>query len=435
MAQTQSPSDQERWNNSPSCKNIIVKSSFPKAFSAGGDVVHIAKGSPESYRDNVAFFVDEYKANHTMGTMKKPVVAIIDGITMGGGVGAAVHFPFRVSTEKTMLAMPETLIGFFPDVGTSFTLSRLDNNLGMFLGLTGHRLRGKDVFYAGFSTHYIHSSNLQLLEKRLSMQITDSIDETRAILDSVSELSASSEYTYSLAPYLHTINKCFGHRKLEDIYESLKSEPVHKEWAAKTLNELNRMSPSSLKVSLELFNRARYLSIKECLDLEAQIASKIIFSNDFVQGVTELLITKKNNPKWNPHNIYTVDYDTIINTYFSNFNPEYNCNFRNSIDYHDYPFAHHTLPSSDNIIESAIDSNYSFSSTNNTEKINSIVAKLSKKYHNSADVSAKVNHYLKNYSIAELRDLYLSERNSRNPNKYFYTNYFKTHATNKSSKL
>ena len=157
------------WRDS-NCSLIIFNSSSPKAFCAGGDVISLFK-SPDPL-----FFKLEYQLNHFIGTTKKPILSILSGLVMGGGVGLSVHGPFRIATESTIFAMPETKIGFFPDVGGSFFLSRLDGNLGIFLGLVGYRLKGIDVLMAGIATHFVPQARLPQLIARLSEIQSDNFE-------------------------------------------------------------------------------------------------------------------------------------------------------------------------------------------------------------------------------------------------------------------
>ncbi|KAJ3035375.1 hypothetical protein HDV00_004019 [Rhizophlyctis rosea] len=175
----------EVWEQSDQCHAIVfTNADGAKAFCAGGDVkecirVAESQGVPAA----LEFFEEEYKLNHLIGTSKKPIISIMNGITMGGGVGLSVHAPFRIATENTLFAMPETAIGFFPDVGGSFFLSRLDGSLGPFLGLTGHRLKGEEVFLAGIATHFVPASRLKSLLNRLAELETDEIDVVNAAIE------------------------------------------------------------------------------------------------------------------------------------------------------------------------------------------------------------------------------------------------------------
>lgn len=174
-------------------------------------------------------------------------MALIDGITMGGGVGLSVHAPFRVATEKTKLAMPETSIGLFPDVGASFFLSRLDGELGTYLGLTGHLLEGREAMYAGFATHYVPSERLPALEDRLNELDSSEHD---VVNQAIEEFCAEPDYKpSSLDPYRPVIDRCFAHNSVKDIIAALHEETEEKEWAQDTIKVLESSSPTSLIVN------------------------------------------------------------------------------------------------------------------------------------------------------------------------------------------
>ncbi|OLY82797.1 3-hydroxyisobutyryl-CoA hydrolase, mitochondrial [Smittium mucronatum] len=338
------------WEVSELCNNIIIKSSNPKFYCSGGDVVSAAKKIIENPTDsNIAkYFTNEYSVNHILATVKKPTVAIISGVTMGGGVGISVHAPFRVATENTLFAMPETLIGFFPDVGASFYLPRLDSELGTFLGLTGQRLQGRDVFFAGIASHYIPQERIPLLEARLNELGSSSLEAVNAALEESSG-EPDPEYSFSLAPYMNSINNCFKYDSVEEIYDALRNEKSNPEWAQKTIQTLDQMSPSSLKISLELVRRGRSLSLRDCLEMESQLASKVIFAPDFIEGISELLLKKTKQPKWNPSSLSEISRSDIISKFFSNPTPEAQIQFASPSDYSQYPFKHFSLPSYEDV--------------------------------------------------------------------------------------
>lgn len=191
---------------------VIIKGAGEKSFCAGGDVRAVTEGSLE---DGKSFFRDEYRLNALIGSFKKPYVAIIDGITMGGGVGLSVHGKYRVATERTMFAMPETAIGLFPDVGGGHFLPRMNGKLGLYLGLTGFRLKGRDVQKAGVATHFVESGKLEALEKELS-QCKSEYDVDKALYTFSSLTKDTQEFV--LAQHLEQIDHCFGGATVEEIF-------------------------------------------------------------------------------------------------------------------------------------------------------------------------------------------------------------------------
>ncbi|KAF8535348.1 ClpP/crotonase-like domain-containing protein [Trichophaea hybrida] len=299
----------QEWEKSQLANIIIIKGAGEKSFCAGGDVATLAllnkAGKPEK---SVEFFKWEYQLDHLIATYSKPYVAFMDGITMGGGVGLSVHAPFRVATERTMFAMPETTIGFFPDVGGSFFLPRLDGEIGTYLALTSERLVGADTLYAGIATHYIHSSSLPDVESRLAELVfedTLSLPERWSIInDTLEEFSTGLPST---APAVLTgslrecIDRCFAHDTIEEIISSLPSETQHQEWATKTIATLQSRSPTSLRVALKQLRLGRDWTIGETFQREHYIATKFMSHPDFISGVSSRLIERPpTTPTWNP---------------------------------------------------------------------------------------------------------------------------------------
>ncbi|KPJ11808.1 3-hydroxyisobutyryl-CoA hydrolase, mitochondrial [Papilio machaon] len=281
---------------------VIIKGAGEKAFCAGGDV--------KSAIDRVEgpkFFHTEYNVNYLIGKYKIPYIAFMDGITMGGGLGVSVHGRYRIATEKTLIAMPETKIGLFPDVGGSYFLPRLQVNLGLYLGLTGDRLKAKDVVKSGIATHFVPSRRLFELEKLLSRCNNDS--EIRNLLNKFNEPPEE----FSLAPNIKHINYCFAASTIEEIIERL--QKVQNDWSVKTLKTLSQMCPGSLKITLRALQRGAQLDLPQCLRMEYRLACRATENHDFPEGVRALLIDKDNNPQWNPKTLDEVTED-YVESYF-----------------------------------------------------------------------------------------------------------------------
>ena len=317
--------------------NVVVIKGEGRAFCAGGDVAYLAKrnqaGAPQESKD---YFALEYKLDHYIATYTKPYVAFIDGITMGGGVGLSINAPFRIATENTVFAMPETTIGFFPDVGASFFLPKMDGALGMYLALTSEQVKGPNVFYAGVATHYLHSSSLPDLETRLSeLQFNDydKLDHRLRIINSTIEefctglphdqpISAPiggrirSAIDYVFQRNNSTIEKC-----LAALDELAGMNPAEKDqhvidWAAKTKKTILQRSPTSVKVTFKQLREAERWSIAETFIREHGIASRFMDRPDFAEGVTALLVDKpKRSPNWEPNSLDQVS-DQTVNEFF-----------------------------------------------------------------------------------------------------------------------
>lgn len=281
---------------------VIIKGTGEKSFCAGGDVRAIVEAGPTE--ESKSFFREEYTMNHLIGNYKIPYIALMDGITMGGGVGLSVHGRYRVATERTLFAMPETAIGLFPDVGGSYFLPRLSGKLGMYLGLTGYRLKGEDVANAGIATHYCPSDKLKHLESAL-LNCNDPDD----IADIMNSLTKKPEKKFVLGPHLEAINKCFAAPSVEGIFKNLSDEGT--DWSLNTLNVLKKMSPLALKVTHRQLEHGANLSLTQCLMMEYRMVVRHLEDSDFKEGVRALLIDKDQKAKWNPSSIEAVSSERV----------------------------------------------------------------------------------------------------------------------------
>jgi 3-hydroxyisobutyryl-CoA hydrolase len=299
------------WEKSDMANVIVMKGSGEKAFCAGGDVASLAESNrkgPDGQKESADYFALEYKLDHLIATLRKPYIAFMDGITMGGGVGLSVHAPFRIATERTVFAMPETTIGFFPDVGGSFFLPRMAGATGTYLALTSARLKGVNVFYSGIATHYLHSSSLPNLESRLAelrikdyYRMEDSLNIINATIEEFKTGLPHDEPIYLAGELRKAIDRCFSHSNINDILAALRAETgPTQEWAEQTIKTLHERSPTSVHVTLRQMQVGKHWSIAETFKREQQIAAKFMQHNDFNEGVTALLINKTKNPKWTP---------------------------------------------------------------------------------------------------------------------------------------
>ncbi|KAJ3021834.1 UNVERIFIED_CONTAM: hypothetical protein HDU68_009435 [Siphonaria sp. JEL0065] len=328
-----------------------------RAFCSGGDIKALLKGSsgkPEDIATSVGFMQSEYELNHHIGTIKKPFVALMNGIAMGGGIGISVHAPFRIATENTVFAMPETSIGLFPDVGGSFFLPRLDGELGTFLGLTGHRLKGQEVFMAGIATHFVPSDRLPALLERLAALESDEMEVVNAAIDEfVAEPPAVEDWNkWSLGGEVaNAINRCFSGKSIEEIVAALEKENTS--WTKKTLETIKKMNPLSLKVTLEQLRRGRNQDFATCFRMEYRMVQEFLQSKNFFEGVDARLV-RKTDPVWSPSwsEISTspeLSAEAITTKFFSKRTrlPESlslihpRLNFVNNLTYYEYP--HKTL--------------------------------------------------------------------------------------------
>lgn len=307
-----------KWQNSNKVKLIIIKGEGDKSFCAGGDVRSITESEKESSfaRD---FFREEYHLNHAISISKVPWIALLDGVTMGGGVGLSVHGEYRIATERSLFSMPETAIGLIPDVGGGFFLPRLNNHLGFFLALSGHRLKGKDLLHAGIATHFMHSEQLEEVEDDLlALECTSAADIEAVLQEHQKQCDVDVDKAFSLEGQLQTISEVFSSLKLEDILAGLeKHEGKDKEWCSKQLKTILKMSPTSLKVTLKQLQKgAQMATLKEVLEMEYEIVQKILKESDFFEGVRAVLVDRDNSPKWTP-NCHTQVTDSMVDEHFN----------------------------------------------------------------------------------------------------------------------
>ncbi|XP_067994010.1 3-hydroxyisobutyryl-CoA hydrolase, mitochondrial isoform X2 [Melanerpes formicivorus] len=272
------------WEQDPETCLIIIKGTGEKAFCAGGDVRAIRDAGKVGDRLAQDFFKEEYALNNAVGTCKKPYVALIDGITMGGGVGVSVHGHFRVATEKTLFAMPETAIGLFPDVGGGYFLPRLSGRIGYYLALTGSRLKGRDVLKAGIATHFVDSEKLPALEKDLTALKSPSTENIADLLNSYHEKSKTDQdKPFVLDEHMEKINSLFSGNTMEEIVKKLKQDGSA--FANQQLETLNKMSPTSLKLTLRQLREGASMSLQEVLRMEYRLSQACMRGTDFYEGV------------------------------------------------------------------------------------------------------------------------------------------------------
>jgi len=280
-----------KWRDDPNIRLVVIDHAEGRGFCAGGDVVAIANSVGEHDGWMERFFLQEYRLNHLMFTYYKPTVVFMDGVTMGGGVGIAQPCRYRVATENTRFAMPETTIGFFPDVGGGRYLSQLPGCIGKFLALTGARLDGAECKYLGIATHYIPSASLEEVKAR----IAEYPERAEGILGQASVTPPDAR----IADNVGLINKLFAPERLEDILDGLEADGS--DWAIKELAALRVKSPLACKVSLRLLQQAYGRpSFAAEMGTEYALAVKLVQQPDFREGVRALLIDKDNDPRWNP---------------------------------------------------------------------------------------------------------------------------------------
>ena len=284
----------DHWKNDCKIKRVLLKGEG-KAFCAGGDVKSMFFSSGISDLKK-KFLFKEYRLNYDINNFSKPFLSIWNGIVMGGGVGLSIYGNARVVTENSKFAMPESAIGFFPDVGASYFLSRIRSNVGLYLGLTGAIIKAKEILDLGLATHFYNSVNIKKMEiKYINEGLfipTNNIKQKESeILNNIKLIDDTFRGN------IHSIMKSLSNSQLE--------------FAKKTYESLIDRCPMSLAVTTELYNRAKTLSLKECLEMEFQLSQKIVYREDFNNGVEAVLVSKTHKPKWHPKTINQISNEEI----------------------------------------------------------------------------------------------------------------------------
>ncbi len=273
------------WAVDPSVGAVVIRGAGGRAFCAGGDVRALYDGDAAYCAE---FYRDEYRLDRRVFRFPKPYVALIDGVVMGGGVGVSVHGSHRVASERTLFAMPETGIGLFPDVGGGYFLPRRPGRIGMYLALTGARLRAADCLYAGVATHYVPGDRLDALVDALA---DGDVDAPLARF-------ATDPGPPPLAEHRAAIDRCFAGGSVETIIETLEAESG--DWARTTRATLAAKSPTSLRLTFRQLSAGATLDFEAVLVMEYRLSQFCMAGHDFFEGVRAVVIDKDNAPRWRP---------------------------------------------------------------------------------------------------------------------------------------
>jgi enoyl-CoA hydratase len=301
----------DAFESDPAIALILLEGAGDRGLCAGGDIRALYDSARAGGDLGKILWREEYILNARIAAFGKPYVAMMDGIVMGGGVGLAAHASHRVVTERTRLAMPEVGIGFFPDVGGTWLLSRSPGEVGTYFGLTGQTMNGADAVYAGFADAVVASDRLPALREALTKAPDKATaQDVRAIIDSF----ALTNVVAPTAAQQPLIDALFGHDSIEEIVTALAHHTS--EFAQATLGTILDKSPTGLKLTLKLLRMAREsTSLEECLAREYRAALEIFVSHDFPEGVRAAVIDKDRNPQWKPARIEEVTPE-IIARYF-----------------------------------------------------------------------------------------------------------------------
>jgi enoyl-CoA hydratase len=295
------------WRDDHHVGAVMLDHVEGRGFCAGGDVVMLAKSGASDGALARDFFFTEYRLNHLLFTYAKPTIAFMDGIVMGGGVGISQPCKYRVATENTRFAMPETAIGLFPDVGGGWYLSRLPGRTGQFLALTGARLDGAECLHLGLATHYVSSLALDDIKARI-------LADPQSI-EAILEQARAPAPEARIAANREAIDRLFASEDYEEILAALEDDGS--EWAQKELATLRTKSPQACKVSLRmLYDGARVQDFAHEMRQEYAVATRVVQRHDFVEGVRALLIDKDSQPRWEPATPEAVT-DHMLDTIFA----------------------------------------------------------------------------------------------------------------------
>jgi enoyl-CoA hydratase len=295
------------WASDPAVAAVVIQGAGEKAYCAGGDVRAVWQAGKSGDPLTRTFFWEEYSLNHDLHHYAKPIVALIDGITMGGGVGVSIHCSHRVATERTLFAMPETAIGFFPDVGGSFFLPRFPGKSGLYLALTGERLKAADCCFVGVANH--HLGALGKAEALESLAKADLSGDAGAGVTKALQALESPPAEGPLSAVAADIDRLFAAPSVREIFEGLEAEGS--DWAKGTLATLRKRSPFSVMLTFELYHRGAEMSFDDCMTMEFRLSQALMAGGDFYEGIRAVLVDKDHAPDWNPASIEEVNPASI----------------------------------------------------------------------------------------------------------------------------
>ncbi|WP_025272629.1 enoyl-CoA hydratase/isomerase family protein [Haloglycomyces albus] len=292
------------WADDPTINTVAIEGAGDRGLCAGGDIRAMRDTILNDPEHAARFWADEYRLNLAISEFPKPYVAFMDGITMGGGIGVSTHGSFRIATDRSRIAMPETKIGFSPDVGAMYRLARTPGELGTYLALTGNTIDGSDAVYCGLADVVVSHTDIDDIRDQLAAGTDpDNLNLTPLTLGS------------SLADKRDWIDACFTGDDPVAIIDALRHDT--REEARDTADLLEARSPLSVAVALEAIRRAANLTLAEVLDQDTMLARNSVGNPDFVEGVRALLIDRDNDPKWQHDSINDVTYDDVKRMFVS----------------------------------------------------------------------------------------------------------------------
>ncbi|VVP75860.1 Carnitinyl-CoA dehydratase [Pseudomonas fluorescens] len=309
----------DAWAQDPQVHAVVLRGAGEKAFCAGGDIrsLHDSFKSGDTLHED--FFVEEYALDLAIHHYRKPVLALMDGFVLGGGMGLVQGADLRVVTEKSRLAMPEVGIGYFPDVGGSYFLPRIPGELGIYLGVSGVQIRAADALYCGLADWYIESAKLGTLDEKLDqLEWHDTpLKDLQGLLATLARQHLPDAPLATLRP---AIDHFFAQPDVPSIVKQLRQVAVadSHEWAVTTADLLETRSPLAMAVTLEMLRRGRELPLEQCFALELHLDRQWFERGDLIEGVRALLIDKDKTPRWNPPTLEALDAEHVA-SFFSEF--------------------------------------------------------------------------------------------------------------------
>ena len=309
----------DAWATDTQVHAVVLRGAGEKAFCAGGDIRSLHDSFKNGDTLHEDFFVEEYALDLAIHHYRKPVLALMDGFVLGGGMGLVQGADLRVVTERSRLAMPEVGIGYFPDVGGSYFLSRIPGELGIYLGVSGVQIRAADALYCGLADWCLDSTKLAELDQRLDqLQWRDTpLKDLQGLLAQLAVQQLPDAPLQALRP---AIDHFFALPDVASIIEQLRAVSVadSREWALTTADLLQTRSPLAMAVTLEMLRRGRELSLEQCFALELHLDRQWFERGDLIEGVRALLIDKDKNPRWNPPTVQALDAAHVA-SFFSGF--------------------------------------------------------------------------------------------------------------------
>ena len=311
----------DAWLDDDQLRVVVLRATGEKAFCAGGDIRGLYDSHLAGNDMYMTFFTEEYALDQLIHDYPKPVLALMDGFVLGGGMGLAQAATHRVITERVKMGMPETGIGYFPDVGGSYFLPRLEGAIGQYLGVTGTHIRAADALYAGLADYCLNHDQIAELDRTLDT-IRWSREPDRDLDQLLAERAQQQLPGSEIQAMRPAIDQHFGHPDMPGIHAALAAEQrdEYREWAQRTLAAIDSKSPIAMSVTLELLRRGRELSLPDCFALESHLDAQWFAKGDIMEGVRALIVDKDRNPQWNPPTLAEVS-PARVQDLFAGFTP------------------------------------------------------------------------------------------------------------------